>query len=88
MDTPAQEAMVIDSLTLKEFHEICYWDLSRFRNISISNSVTVNLGGIIICSSDDQLQDWVEIVSLPNIKVYGGCWWGAEGEVMGNGRTR
>ena len=29
LDTPNQEAVVIDSLTLEQYHEICYYDLKQ-----------------------------------------------------------
>jgi hypothetical protein len=84
LDVPDQEAKVVDSLTLNQFHGICYWDLSRFRTITISD-VTVNLGAVLACSQGEAL---AEIAFLPDVKVTmdGRC--GAKGEVMKNGWTR
>jgi hypothetical protein len=78
---------VIDSLTLAQYHEICHWNLSQTQTITISTNATVNLGGVFTCSSDDQLQDWVEIASL-SAEVWWIGWNGAEREVMDNGWTR
>jgi hypothetical protein len=88
LDMPDQEAQVIDSLTLNQFHEICYRDLSRYRTITISNDVTVNLGAVFACSPSDQFEDWREIVSLPYVGGSVAHWCGAKGEVMENGWTR
>jgi hypothetical protein len=87
---PAQEAMAIESLTLEQYHEICYWDLSRRRNFYCSASATVNLHTIIVCPSGDRLEDSVEIALLPDTKVYLGDWRTPEtatGEVMEGGWT-
>jgi hypothetical protein len=88
LDTPGQEAIVIDSLTLETYHEICYWELSRPRTITISPGATVNLGAVIACSPADQLHDWMEIASLPDVEVRCGDWHGADGEVIADGWTR
>jgi hypothetical protein len=88
LNAPGQEAMVVDSLTLEQYHQICYWYLSNWRNISISPDVTVNLGTVITCSSGDQLQDFVEIVFFPDVDVRFSHWDGAQGEVMEDGWTR
>lgn len=57
--------MVIDSLTLEQYHEICDWMLSRPRTMTISTDVTLNLGTVFVGSAEDQLDDWVQIVSFP-----------------------
>jgi hypothetical protein len=80
--------MAINSLTLKQYHEICYFNLAQGRTLSVSSYVIVNLGAVIDCSSGDQLQDWVEVASLPDVEVRRGRWYGPGGEVMANGWTR
>jgi hypothetical protein len=85
LDAPDQEAMVIDSLTLEQYHEICYWDLSRRRSISLSTPVTVKLGAVIASSWDDQVKDLVGIAFLPDVVVRVGRWYEVEGEVMKDG---
>ncbi|KAJ7882928.1 hypothetical protein B0H13DRAFT_2344390 [Mycena leptocephala] len=86
-----QEATAIDALTIKQYHEICYWDLSRDRQLYCSASATVNLHTIIACPLEDRLEDWVEIAHLPDAEVYLDNWRtteGVGGEVMEGGWTR
>ncbi|KAJ7901389.1 hypothetical protein B0H13DRAFT_2336153 [Mycena leptocephala] len=49
------KTMVIDSLTLEQYHELCYWNLSRFSTISTNATVTMGMG--VVCSSGNQLDD-------------------------------
>ncbi|KAF7337073.1 hypothetical protein MVEN_02144500 [Mycena venus] len=90
LDIPNQEAMVINSLTLAQYHKICDWDLARTRDIPISAAVTVTLGTVISCSPDNELEDSVEIAFLPNVEAVIDSWEldCAEGEVMEDGWTR
>jgi hypothetical protein len=88
LNAPDQEAMVIDSLTLEQYHNICSWNLSQTQTITISTNVTVNLGAVFTCSPEDQLQDWMEIVFLPDVETHWIGWNGAEGEVMDNSWIR
>jgi hypothetical protein len=85
MNGPGPETVVIDSLTLYQYHGICHWNLSHRRIVSISPDVTVNLGAVIACASGDQLQGWVEVASLTDVDCH---WYGAEGEVMKDGWIR
>jgi hypothetical protein len=90
LDNPNQEAIAIDSLTLKQFHAICYWNLSRPQHLYCSTSATVNLNAIIGCSLRDRLEDWVEIALLPDAEVYLDHWRTLEratGEVVEGGWT-
>jgi hypothetical protein len=89
-ESPTQEAMAIDSLTLEQYHEICYWNLSR-QHLSSSTSATVNLSAIIACASADRLEDLIEIALLPDAEVYLGSWRTPEtatGEDVEGGWTR
>jgi hypothetical protein len=91
LDGQNQESIAIDALTLGQYHNICYWDLSRPRYLYCSASATVNLNGIIVCTSADQPEDLVGIALLPNEEVYLGDWRTPEratGEVMEGGWTR
>jgi hypothetical protein len=90
-EAPNQEAIATDALTLEQYHQICYWNLSRHQNFYCSASATVNLTTIIACASEDRFEDSVEIALLPDTKVYLGDWRtpeGATGEVMEGGWTR
>jgi hypothetical protein len=91
LDLESQEAIAIDSLTLEQYHQICYWNLSQSRHLYCSASATVNLNTIYVCPSGDRLEDSVEIALLPDAEVYLGNWRtaeGATGEVMEGGWTR
>jgi hypothetical protein len=82
---------VIDSLTLKEYHSLCAFFLHQVRRILISSPLTVNLGAVVSCSSNDRLEDSVEIAFSSDRGTYGGHWetpGGVVGEVMKNGWTR
>jgi hypothetical protein len=65
LDAANHEAMIINALTLDQYHKICYYELSQTREISISTSPMVNLGAVISSSSSTQLEDFVEIAFLP-----------------------
>jgi hypothetical protein len=91
LDLSNQEAIAIDSLTLIEFHHICFWNLSRYRTFDCSTSATVNLNTIILCLSEDRLKDSIEIALLPDTELYLGDWIaaaGVTGEGMEGGWTR
>jgi hypothetical protein len=85
------ELMVVESLTMQNYHDICFLNLSQYRTISISTSTIVNLGAIISCSPGFPLKDPVEIAYTPNVRprVFG---WltseGVEGVVMEDSWTR
>jgi hypothetical protein len=60
------EAMVIDSLTLEQFHAICCWNGSQWA-VSM-NERTVHLGAILIKSGSDW--DYLDdVVSSCNIRI-------------------
>jgi hypothetical protein len=88
------EATVNASLTLEQYHRVCYWNLPQIHNVSIPASVTVNLAAVISCSSGKKLEDLVEIASLPDVGSPSGRFhWNligtvAEGDVLDNGWTR
>jgi hypothetical protein len=89
-DALNQEAIAIDSLTIEQYHKICYWNLSRHRNLYCPASATVTLSTIIACPLEDRLEDSLKIALLPERKVYLGDWRtaaGATGEVTDGGWT-
>jgi hypothetical protein len=88
---PNAEATVIESLTLKRYHDICYSHLPQFRAITTHTRITVNLGAVLSCSSSNQLEDAVEVGSLPDVQIFPGYWFtsrGARGERPEEGWTR
>jgi hypothetical protein len=88
LETPNQEALAIDSLTLEQYHKICYWTLSRPRHIYCSASATVNLSAIVACAPGHRLEDSVQMALLPDAEVYLGHWTGMAGQVNEDGWTR
>jgi hypothetical protein len=84
------EPIIIDSLKLEQYHRIIYWNLGHPRTISTSASVIVNLGAIILCPSNNQLEDTTQI-SFFNPRIQWGRWatiQGIEGEITEDGWTR
>jgi hypothetical protein len=85
------ELMVFESLIMQEYHNICSFNLSQFRTISISTSMAAKPGAIISCSSGRSLEDPVEIVYAPNVDTHVYGWRtseGANGVVMEDGWTQ
>jgi hypothetical protein len=87
------EAMVIESLTVGIYHAICYWDLGQTRHISVSVPKTVTLGAVIHNSSDDRLEELVELDPSSDIEVSFSDWLvrgveEGEGLIMPDGWTR
>jgi hypothetical protein len=84
------ETMAIESLTIEQYHTICYYNLSRTQTITIPADVTANSGVLFLCSSGAQRQNRTQIASFPDVEfnVRVGHWRGAEGEVMDSGWTR
>ncbi|KAJ7927332.1 hypothetical protein B0H13DRAFT_2653618 [Mycena leptocephala] len=94
LNVPHMEAMVIDSLTLEQFHAIFCWDRST-RCTRSKNERTVHLGAILVKSGSDW--DYLdEVVSSANIRIDYHAWqaiqgWrdtSTRGEVTEDGWTR
>ncbi|KAF7374238.1 hypothetical protein MSAN_00306700 [Mycena sanguinolenta] len=76
-------ATILDSLTINQYHEILRWEFRAFRCMSISPSVTLHLGCVFSCPSEDTVDDIVEIVWLPYPELSSHPSWGG----IGNGQT-
>jgi predicted NAD-dependent protein-ADP-ribosyltransferase YbiA (DUF1768 family) len=91
LNTPSLEATALGFLTLEQYHEICYWQFSLGRDVSVYNQITANIGAVISCSSGNRLEDLIEIAILPrtdsgfNRSRWDKVNWGV---VMENGWTR
>ncbi|KAJ7775324.1 hypothetical protein B0H16DRAFT_41860 [Mycena metata] len=90
LDTSDEELLAIEWLSLEQFHEICYWNLSKVRPISsyaVSASARINLGAVIAKSSLEQgavtLLQYAEPFDLYPITVWPEC-----GERMDDGQIR
>ncbi|KAJ7890299.1 hypothetical protein B0H13DRAFT_2040637 [Mycena leptocephala] len=96
LNVPHMEAMVIDSLTLEQFHAICHWDLSRWRTAGFPIPVTVHFGALLVTSGSDS--DYLNEVVSSNIMIHLPRWktfrrWdintpGTRGEATEDGWTR
>jgi hypothetical protein len=72
LNVPHMEAMVIDSLTLQQFHAICCWNGSHRWSVSM-NERTVHFGAILIKPGSDW--DYLdEVVSSSNIRIDSHRW--------------
>ncbi len=84
------EAIVIESLTLGQYHGIIYWNLGHLRSNPISTSIIVNLGAILSCPLSDRIADTVQISGW-NPDIRWNHWatiQGVKGEVTNDGWTR
>ncbi|KAJ7041853.1 hypothetical protein C8F04DRAFT_131485 [Mycena alexandri] len=90
-----QDTLIIDSLTLNQYHEGCYWYLSQHRQVFVPVTSAVNVGGIISLSS--RVQSKERLSYLPDVCHCHHTWnldhgWDVSGKgldiVMGNGWTR
>jgi hypothetical protein len=93
LNIPHMEAMVIDSLTLQQFHAICCWNGSHW-GVSM-NERTVHLGAILVNSGS--YRDYLdEVLSSSNMRIDSHRWeaiqgWqdmSTRGEVTEDGWTR
>ncbi|KAJ7906963.1 hypothetical protein B0H13DRAFT_1880111 [Mycena leptocephala] len=66
LNVPNMEAMVIESLTLEEFHAMCAWDLARGRAWTFPTRRTVHFGAVVVSSGSDMAY-FDEIVFSSNI---------------------
>ncbi|KAJ7858307.1 hypothetical protein B0H13DRAFT_2573610 [Mycena leptocephala] len=96
LNGPNMGAMVIDSLTLEEFHVMCAQDLARGRPKSFATPVAIHLGAVIVSSGSLDPDYLNEIVPSSNIRIDSHRWetilgWqtpGARREVTEDGWTR
>jgi hypothetical protein len=97
LNVPHMEAMVINSLTLEQFHAMCARDLSRGWLRCFANPETVHLGRVLVSSGGPDSDYLNGSVSSSNIRIDSLHWktfrrWadnlGARGEVAEDGWTR
>ncbi|KAJ7691561.1 hypothetical protein B0H17DRAFT_1062920 [Mycena rosella] len=80
LEAPAHDVRATNILTLKQYHTICFRRLSRFRWALVRTPSSVELGAVIY-SPSHQLEDLVEIASLPNPGTYQiRAGWGTSGQ--------
>ncbi|KAJ6555810.1 hypothetical protein B0H19DRAFT_136683 [Mycena capillaripes] len=78
-NAPNTDAKIIESLTLEQYHDICYYFLGHVQFTNISIPITLNLGKVICCPSGNWLEDSVEIAWLPNTTI-SSLWWDTPSE--------
>ncbi|KAJ7094971.1 hypothetical protein C8R44DRAFT_381653 [Mycena epipterygia] len=83
---PHEESKIIASMSLDDYHEICFWHLSRKRSLSLPTNASVQLG-MIYCTSGASLNNVVEIARIPDCKFQDDGW-SAVGSRMESGWSR
>ncbi|KAJ7082777.1 hypothetical protein C8R44DRAFT_753652 [Mycena epipterygia] len=82
LNRPDQEAVVISSLTLHQYHNACYWHLGQFRGLSISLREVVKPGAVFSVSSRSSGSRPVEIASsISSLHTFGETWYMTGGNV-------
>ncbi|KAJ7714795.1 hypothetical protein B0H16DRAFT_1898970 [Mycena metata] len=79
------DVMAIESLSLREYHKVCFLYLPQYRGVPISTFATVDLGAVISWPSGHRYEEHVEIASVSNVTVLYDGWFG---EVAQNGWSR
>jgi hypothetical protein len=90
LGSPKMDAIVIDSMTLEQYHSIIYWNLAKFRSFRISASTSVNPGEMFFYRLSNRPEDVIGI-SVLNPKIYWTDWETVQGmyeEVTEDGWTR
>ncbi|KAF7374223.1 hypothetical protein MSAN_00304900 [Mycena sanguinolenta] len=86
------EAIIINSLSLDQYHSICYRELSIYHYLLISPSVTIDIGSVSNYATDDTGDDTLQIAWVPNPKLPYLRWYSDSrrsfGELMADGWTR
>ncbi|KAJ7679414.1 hypothetical protein DFH06DRAFT_510532 [Mycena polygramma] len=94
LNAPGMESMAVNSLTLDQYHRICWFNLTQHRNTPISPAITMDLSAVLCWPSGSQFQDSVQIASIPDAEIPPDSWqcsWtkgAVMGDVMENGWTR
>ncbi|KAF7374136.1 hypothetical protein MSAN_00295000 [Mycena sanguinolenta] len=84
-----RDTVIIDSLTLGAYHQICSREFSLPRVISISTSVAVNLGSVVNCPPQNSRDGVVEIAHLQPLNPQRSSYdWSIPGKIMENGWKR
>ncbi|KAJ6566326.1 hypothetical protein B0H19DRAFT_709108 [Mycena capillaripes] len=90
-NAPNGEAMIIENLTLRNYHAICAFHLDRYRSTIISTPVQVNLGKVVFWPATNRFGDSVGIAFSHNAQASPRQWeatGGALGKRTEKGWTR
>lgn len=69
LGTPNIKATVINSLTLEQYHEICYWNFPRFHSLSTSPAAIIKYSTVVSCSLGQQPMELTEIASVRQLDL-------------------
>ncbi|KAJ7679419.1 hypothetical protein DFH06DRAFT_510807 [Mycena polygramma] len=92
LNAPGTESIIIDSLTIPQYHQICRRSLRQSsRWISISSAVTVHMAAAVCWVTGSRFEESVQIASIPEAEIT--CpderWTGSTtGHIMETGWTR
>jgi hypothetical protein len=70
---PPGDSEIITSISLQDYHSICYFHLNQWHRFSISTNVPVKLGSIRQFSGLEY-ENSLEITFVPNLGVYDQGW--------------
>ncbi|KAJ7472527.1 hypothetical protein FB451DRAFT_298393 [Mycena latifolia] len=87
---PPEDWKIIDSISLAQYHQICFYHFRHVRMFSISTNALVHLGAIIYCPHGSEIQGSEEIGFIPELIFFNLGWCTAEGKplwVMESGWT-
>jgi hypothetical protein len=75
------EYMMIEFLTIEDYHDIPYYRQRQFRPITIP---VPTAAAVLFCSARNWVEDYVEVAFLPIMRTYSSGLW----TVVGEARTR
>ncbi|KAJ6566357.1 hypothetical protein B0H19DRAFT_1351802 [Mycena capillaripes] len=73
-NAPNKEGMIIESLTLEDYHGICTFHLPRSQIMTIFTHLPVTLGTVVSLPPTNRLENSVGIAFFPNAKAYPRQW--------------
>lgn len=82
-----QKGMVVESLTLTQYHEMCTLYLRRFRRITLSGPIPT-LGTVFIWPLTNHIEGSVHCAFPPDVEAFLTLWNISGGERMDEGWTR
>ncbi|KAJ6450162.1 hypothetical protein C8R45DRAFT_1043829 [Mycena sanguinolenta] len=82
------EGTIIDSLTVDQYHQICYSELAQSRLIPIPATVTVNLSAVSLCTLGHPPQNFVEMVAASRLEIWEAKWESNGSTLLSDGWTR
>ncbi|KAF8145167.1 hypothetical protein K438DRAFT_1872542 [Mycena galopus ATCC 62051] len=87
---PLPDSKIIASMSIDDYHTICWYHFSRPQFFLISSHASVKLGAIYRCTSGDELDNAVETACIHDGGTHDSGWWlrAKRATIMENGWTR